>query len=395
MPARPLSARLWAAGIPLAIYATSRAASALFLLWAAADQPALGTDLGIKIVDPVPASPGYWDVVANWDGQWYKAIATAGYPSVLPIEDGVVAQSEWAFYPLYPGLVRLLMWATGLRFEVVAASASLICGALAVVLLHRWLSERTTVFGSAATIAALCSFPTSPILQAAYTESLALLLIVLAVRALADKRYGVFVALGLALCLTRPIALPLAAAVGAHWYARSKAEGAEFQLRDRVRVAALVPVIAAQAALWPVIAWLTTNEPKAFLATQAAWQQQPAASGIGTIVLVALLLGMAAVVLRRPARVWGVEFRAWSLGYAGYVLLATQPTLAVFRYLLLAVVPWWPFPEAGAGPNQRRIDALMRWTLLCVLVALGLFLQYHWVASAFVIDSVPIRQPHP
>jgi len=31
-----------------------------------------------------PASPGYFDLLTNWDGQWYQDVAQNGYPAHLP-----------------------------------------------------------------------------------------------------------------------------------------------------------------------------------------------------------------------------------------------------------------------------------------------------------------------
>ncbi len=37
-----------------------------------------------------------------------------------------------------------------------------------------------------------------------------------------------------------------------------------------------------------------------------------------------------------------------------YILGSTKPTTSIFRYALLAVVPWWPFPEIGLQVTARR-----------------------------------------
>ncbi len=60
--------------------------------------------------------------------QWYRTIVEHGYPQHLPTLHGVVQENSWAFYPLYPSLVRLVMW-TGLPYATAASFVSLVCGA--------------------------------------------------------------------------------------------------------------------------------------------------------------------------------------------------------------------------------------------------------------------------
>ena len=52
-------------------------------------------------------SPHYLDMVRIWDGEWYERIALHGYPRTLPHGAvGTVDYNSWAFFPLFPMLVR-------------------------------------------------------------------------------------------------------------------------------------------------------------------------------------------------------------------------------------------------------------------------------------------------
>ncbi|SOB82882.1 glycosyltransferase family 39 protein [Streptomyces sp. 1331.2] len=59
-----------------------------------------------------------WDVPASWDGWWYQQVAQFGYhPALVPIagpEGFNIEQNSAAFFPLYPGLMRLTSDVTGL-----------------------------------------------------------------------------------------------------------------------------------------------------------------------------------------------------------------------------------------------------------------------------------------
>ena len=90
----------------LAVYTASRLFAAGVFLFVASRQEA---------TDAASAAPDYFTFVSRWyDGAWYMAIADHGYPTQLPVDgSGVVGQNAWAFYPLYPMLVHVVMAAGG------------------------------------------------------------------------------------------------------------------------------------------------------------------------------------------------------------------------------------------------------------------------------------------
>lgn len=49
----------------------------------------------------------------KWDAQWYAGIAENGYGFVREHEDGRLL-ADYAFFPLYPAVERLVSTATGL-----------------------------------------------------------------------------------------------------------------------------------------------------------------------------------------------------------------------------------------------------------------------------------------
>ncbi len=124
-----------------------------------------------------------------WDAQWYERIATGGYPQPLPVDpvSGRITYSAWAFFPLFPTLLRPLL-ALGLPFEAAALLLNLGLGWVAMVLIWR-------IFGLAvhaapqfqrdrlALVAAAlwCFYPATGILLVPYSEALAVVLIVAAI----------------------------------------------------------------------------------------------------------------------------------------------------------------------------------------------------------------------
>ena len=93
VPARladPPGARWWrrfATWFPLAVYAVTRLVDVAYFAVMQQAQIAMYPGNGAaRVLFPEPAAPGFWPVMANWDGQWYHEIAVVGYPDPLPLD---------------------------------------------------------------------------------------------------------------------------------------------------------------------------------------------------------------------------------------------------------------------------------------------------------------------
>jgi hypothetical protein len=387
--------------VPLAIFFGTRVLSAVVLLW-----------LGRTQFDPstLPVAPGrpglesgrsYGALIANWDGQWYRAIAEHGYPHHLPLLNGAVEVNAWAFYPLYPAFVHLLMW-PGLPFAVAASGVSLAFGGGAMCLLYRMLAPDLGSFGSAMTILAMCVAPAAVLWQASYTGSLALFFILAGLWGLRRRRYGILLAACLALALTRPIVLPLAAVAAMQWLMRWRRRKVEhFHRREAVWLGSVVVVGSLSFLLWPAVAALVTGRIDAYSATQRAWLSTTPGwptwliSAIDgstpalTIVVIVAGAVLAFILLRKPARLWRPEMRGWAVMYALYILGSTRPATSIIRYALLAVVPWWPFPEIGRQVTSRRD----RVALVALVTMLGIGTQVVWIRWYWVVGPGALSFP--
>jgi Gpi18-like mannosyltransferase len=182
-------------------------------------------------------SPSYFEFVSGqFDGDWYRKIAECepgcgfgglGYPTDLPTDaDGSVQQNAWAFFPAFPLLVRTVMNLTGGTWTVTAPLVATVVGALAMLVVHRLIVDAAPAAVTArpglplATVAVVCAFPTAPVLQTAYTESLALLLIAGSLWAIVRRWYLLAAVTVVALGFTRAVALAMAVVVVVHAAAR-------------------------------------------------------------------------------------------------------------------------------------------------------------------------------
>ena len=155
---------------------------------------------------------GLASTVTAWDGAWYLQTAEYGYPSTLPLVDGHVAQSNIAFFPLYPLCVRAVHAVLGVSYRAAGLVVAGLAGLVAVVLL-RFVLER--LWGSDAAdrgVVLCCFFPGALVLSLTYSEALMLALTIGALLALLSQRWlfaGVLAGLATA---TRPNAVVLVAA---------------------------------------------------------------------------------------------------------------------------------------------------------------------------------------
>jgi Gpi18-like mannosyltransferase len=149
---------------------------------------------------------------ARWDGGWYLEIAQHGYTFVPG------RQSNVAFFPLYPYLVRVLHWviplprdAGWLAVGIILSNASFL---VALIYLYRLVCLDYEPRTAARTILYLCVFPTTLFLSAVYTESLFLALVISAFYYARADRWFLAGILSAAAALSRPpgvlLAIPLA-----------------------------------------------------------------------------------------------------------------------------------------------------------------------------------------
>jgi len=394
---RPTRWRWWVQ--VLAVYAVARVVSAVILLIVAQAQVANVW---------TPAAPSYLEYTGlMWDASWYRQIAEHGYPAQLPIgADGLVQQNVWAFYPLFPVLVRGVMAVTGAPWQVAGPLLALVAGAGAMVVIHRAVevgaprAVRARPGLALATVTLVAFFPTAVVLQIAYTESLALLLVASALLLIVRRRYLLAVPVVLALGFTRAVALPMALVVVVHAVARWRASRRsadppdptvgswdDLTRRDAVGLGGLLAAAAVSGVAWQVVCGAVTGVPDGYLQTQAAWRARPDVvpvipwvdtsrwllGGWGPAALVAVLAGVVALLLCAPARRLGPELRAWPAAYLAYLVGVAEPGTSLGRFLLLA------FPFAAVTASMVRSDAGRRRAWAVSIVVLMVLCQVGWV----------------
>ncbi len=172
---------------PQVVYLSSRL---LYLVVAAVDTRLHGWHLG-------------WEL-SNWDGFWYLLLAATGYPAHV-----LHTQSTLGFFPLYPLGLWGLQHALALPRVLAGVTISLICGAVATMLIGRlcetWWDERT----ARRAVLLVCAFPGSIVFSMIYTEGLMLAAVAGCLLALSRRRWVTAGALGAVATATGPTAVAI------------------------------------------------------------------------------------------------------------------------------------------------------------------------------------------
>jgi hypothetical protein len=347
------------------------------------------------------ARPGYFEYANLWDARWYQIIVLGGYPSALPLTDsGQVAENAWAFLPVYPALVGAVMW-FGVPLNVASVVIAVAAGLGAALVFHRLMSRFLEPDRALFAVVLFCVAPLAPIMQFGYAESLGFLLLALALLLLVDRRYGWLFPVIALWSFTRPGALAFALTLALHWAWRwFRREREPFPARDRVLVASVAVFSGLAGLAWPAIVWAVTGDPRGYTDTELAWRSayigyeelvpftawfqsgnwwlgQP----LGTIAVVALIVGFGLVVASPAMRRLGIDIRLWSVSYAVYLLAVFFPQSSTFRIL----APLFPLLGALALPKARWY----RWAVVVVF----LLLQIGWLLICWRIDGLDWTPP--
>ncbi|WP_030682681.1 membrane protein [Streptomyces sp. NRRL B-1347] len=148
----------------------------------------------------------------SWDSRWYTGIAAHGYGRTLYFEPGVV-QSDLAFFPLYPALIRAVETVTPIGYGAAGLLVSWLGAGAAAIGIYK-IAERLHGHRTATVLVLLWGLlPHSVILTMAYTEPVLTALAAGSLYALLTDRWIWAGALAALAGLARPNGFAVAAAV--------------------------------------------------------------------------------------------------------------------------------------------------------------------------------------
>lgn len=372
------------------IYAAARLISSLFFLAMASIQE---ENYWTK------AQPGYFDFLNIWDVEWYQRIFTGGYPSTLPQNlDGSIQQNNWAFYPVFPYLIRGLNVITTIEWKYLAPIVATIIGFFFILMVYKLIRLTQNQIVSLWSVALVSVSMASPILQTGYAESLSLFLFAAALYCYLTKRWVWLVVVLAALSITRPgliaFALFFAGMLLYRWFVEKRISWIDLGF------AALSSVLGFA---WLLIAWAVTGRADAYLKTELAWRagytdasgfvpfsgwfesgRFHLGDGFGQALAVLLMALFAAAMFLPSVRRLGVELRIWVAAYVVYLFAVFFPQSSTPRILFPA------FPLLLAlGIATSRLGRAAKG----LIIALSLLGQVGWLLLCWKYTAPDFTPP--
>jgi hypothetical protein len=325
----------------------------------------------------------FTDVWARWDSVFFVRIAEHGYD-----------HASAAFYPLYPGLIAVLGRVFGGHYVLAGIVISLAAALGAFLLLNRLAVDRLGAEGAHRAVVYLAVFPMTLFLQAVYSESLYLLLVLAAF--LAAERGNFWIAgplSGLAI-LTRVTGVALLPALAI----------LAWRQRDRLHALAGLALAVPVAAVYPLVLWQQVGDPWAFWGAQDLWHrhfswagpfggiwdaltkwtpphvgpQHAIAVNVEGLIALVLFIGLTVVAWQRFGAAYGL-FAAVSLAIPLSYPSSRWPLLSLPRFGLV-IFPFFLALAALTAGRPRLHAAVVAISSLFLGVAVVQWALWQWVA---------------
>ncbi|MFF7755392.1 hypothetical protein ACFZCP_40680 [Streptomyces sp. NPDC007971] len=227
--------------------------------------------VAVVFTNHLAGHPLFRSLAHSWDSRWYLHIAAHGYGHLIWITQTGGVQADWAFFPLYPGLIRALTTVLPLtpgQAALLIAWAAAGMAAYGLYVLGHHLYGRAV---ATALVGLWAVLPHAVELTIAYTESLFAALAVWSLYCVLKGRWLWAGSLAALAGLSRPTGFAVAVAVGA--------AAAHEVLRQRGRVPAGLWVGALLAPLgwFGYVLWVgqQTGDPLGgYFRIQSAWDSR-------------------------------------------------------------------------------------------------------------------------
>jgi hypothetical protein len=291
-----------------------------------------------------PHAAGGWQTLftatERQDALWFLRIAASGYRP---------GDGSAAFFPLYPMAVRAVAWLPGLGPLGAALLVSNLSFLGALFVLHGLTREE---FGGDAAFARrsilyLAIFPTSFFFLAPYSESLFLLLSLVAIRAARSRQWLRSGSAGALAALTRVIGVTLVPAIGVEAIQQAIDERRS-AVRGLVAAACVLLGPIAYLALWEI----TRSSGAAPLDAQSGWGR------VASFPLLTLYDGLESAVRFRSY--WMIDFAVVAVVIVASVsaLRWMRPLYSVYCLSSLVIPLAYPFPDRPLLSMPRFVAVL-------------------------------------
>ncbi|MBS1055099.1 hypothetical protein [Gluconobacter kondonii] len=154
--------------------------------------------------------------LCEWDCGWYYSIENSGY-DIHPLLSGPgVGQANWAFFPLFPFVVKYVHAITGFSYQLSGVIINNILLFLISFCSAVYVIDKKKNYDWFITVMVVYSFPTSLYFHAQYTESLYGFLVLLIIILINRNYYWTSAVISSLFTATRPSAAPIIAVIGTY-----------------------------------------------------------------------------------------------------------------------------------------------------------------------------------
>lgn len=325
-------------------------------------------------------------VWGRWDAEHYLGIARNGYSG-----------TEFAFFPLYPILIKIVGAVSGsnLVAGLVISNAASFFALLYLYKLvehqyNRHVAQRATFYVSI--------FPTAIFFSAVYSESLFLFLTVASFYYVRERRWLVAGVFGCLAALTRSEGVLLAAPLFIEWVIAAKEGGREFfryWVDDIVKPLLGLALVPCGLALYMGYCWIVTGDALKFSTVQSHWGRHFAAPWTSVANTIHKIVGahtpltvanetleLAFTALMIGALLFGL--RRLRLSYTVYMALSilapmlTASLMSMPRFALVLFPMFALFGLWGGRPSANNAYVAFSLPLLGLFTVL--FADWYWVA---------------
>lgn len=334
------------------------------------------------------APDGYAALLRSWDGHHFLAIAAEGYPAE-PGRDatGTITDPRWAFYPVFPYLLRVATSATGLPYEFLVPTINGAAALAAMVVIYMAARRFTSRAVSTAVVALVATSMSFPVWTLAYSDTLGLLGVAVVLSLMGARRFGWLVVAMTILGLTRPVMAPLAAVTALNAFVDWRRQGTTGRSPWPLTVLSIWALLCAF--LWPTVVAVVTGHWSTYWETENAYQEPGMVRSWvfwamespvpGLLIGAFLFIVVLWVATRAAPDQTPLNWRAWLVMYPAYIASVTFVSAATIRLLL----PTFPAALALAPLAERRVGRI----IVIGACMIGLGLQGIWITK-FV---VPLR----
>jgi hypothetical protein len=308
-----------------------------------------------------PLAHGWHDIFSAFERQdalWFLRIATTGYAP---------GDGSAAFFPLFPMVVRAVSFLAGGRPLLAATLVSNVSFFGSLVFLYDLTVREYSEPVARRTIVYLAIFPTAFFFFAPYSESLFLLLSIVAFREARSDRWTTAAVAGILAALTRSIGIVLAPALIVMAFERHRARGGDLWPAVTAGAAVLLGPLA-YVGWWGVV----HGDALAPIHAQTNWQREAAfplvtvwnamryAAGVGVQdpaywIIDVLVVGVVVVAVVAGWRRLAPPYLVYALGSLLVPLsypFPPRPLLSMPRFVAVIFPAFWVMADAS---EHRRV----------------------------------------